>query len=86
MYREVNWAVPADQYILEELGKYERWQTAKNLEINTDFSRQWTSKRCSVYVEHGLAERHTNEPAFRITNLGNQVLEDNVEYEELNDD
>jgi hypothetical protein len=38
MYREVEWAVPADPYILEELSKYEGWHTAKNLEINTKFS------------------------------------------------
>jgi len=29
MYREVDWAVPADPYILEELSKYEGWHTAK---------------------------------------------------------
>ena len=40
MYPAVDWAVPADPYILEELGKYEGWHTAKNLEINTEFSRQ----------------------------------------------
>jgi ribosomal protein S16 len=58
MYREVNWAVPADPYILEELGEYDGWHTAKNLEINTDFSRQWISQRCPVFVDHELAERH----------------------------
>jgi len=62
MYREVNWAVPADPYILEELGEYDGWHTAKNLEINTDFSRQWISQRCPVFVDHELAERHEEEP------------------------
>ena len=67
MYREVNWAVPADPYILEELGKYEGWHTAKNLEINTDFSRQWISQRCPIFVDHNLAERHDEDPAYQIT-------------------
>jgi len=84
MYREVNWAVPADPYILEELGKYEGWHTAKNLEINTEFSRQWISQRCPVFVEYELAERHDEEPAYRITEFGEQVLAGDVEYEELN--
>jgi len=85
MYREINWAVPADPYILEGLGEYDGWHTAKTLEINTDFSRQWISQRCSVYVKHGLAERHTEEPAFRITDLGRRVLDGDVAYEDLNE-
>jgi len=85
MYREVNWAVPADPYILEELGKYDGWHTAKNLEINTDFSRQWISQRCPIYVNHALAERHEEEPAYRITEFGEKILNGGVEYEELNE-
>lgn len=85
MYREINWAVPADPYILKELNKYEGWHTAKNLEINTDFSRQWISQRCPVFVENELAERHEEEPAYRITEFGQQVLAGDVEYTELND-
>jgi len=85
MYREVNWAVPADPYILEELGEYDGWHTAKNLEINTDFSRQWISQRCPVFVDHELAERHEEEPAYRLTEFGEQILNGEAEYEELNE-
>jgi hypothetical protein len=85
MYREVNWAVPADPYILEELGEYDSWHTAKNLEINTDFSRQWISQRCPVFVDHELAERHEEEPAYRLTEFGEQILNGEAEYEELNE-
>ncbi|WP_233565466.1 hypothetical protein [Halorubrum sp. Atlit-26R] len=85
MYREVNWAVPADPYILEELGEYDGWHTAKNLEINTDFSRQWISQRCPVFVDHELAERHEDEPAYRLTEFGEKILNGEAEYEELND-
>ena len=85
MYREVNWAVPADPYILEELGKYEGWHTAKNLEIYTDFSRQWISQRCPIFVDHDIAERHNEDPAYRITELSEQILAGDVEYEELSD-
>lgn len=77
MYREVSWEVPADPYILEELGKHEGWHTAKNLESNTSFSRQWASQRCPVFVENGLAERHEDEPAYRIA--------EEIEYEDLDD-
>ncbi len=83
MYREVDWAVPADPYILEELGKYEGWHTAKNLEINTEFSRQWISQRCPVFVDHDLAERHDEEPAYKITDYGREVLNGQVSYDEL---
>jgi len=85
MYREVSWAVPADPYILEELGEYDGWHTAKNLEINTDFSRQWISQRCPVFVDHELAERHEEEPAYRLTEFGQQILNSEAEYDELND-
>ncbi len=83
MYREVDWAVPADPYILEELGKYEGWHTAKNLEINTEFSRQWISQRCPVFVDHDLAERHDEDPAYKITDYGKEVLNGQVSYDEL---
>jgi len=86
MYREVKWAVPADPYILQELSKYDGWHTAKNLEINTEFSRQWISQRCPIYVEHNLAERHSEEPAYRITDLGIQVLDDETDLESLDID
>jgi len=46
----------------------------KNLEINTEFSRQWISQRCPIYVEHNLAERHSEEPAYRITDLVFRLL------------
>ncbi len=84
MYREVSWAVPADPYILEELSAYEGWQTVKNISINTDFSRQWISQRCPVYVEHGLAERHETEPAYRITERGKKVVAGEIELDSLN--
>lgn len=84
MYRKVEWAVPADPYILEEMSKYEGWQTPKNVEINTKFSRQWVSQRCPVYVEHGVAERYESELAYRITELGVQLVSGEVEYEEFN--
>jgi hypothetical protein len=86
MYREVDWAVPADPYILEELGKYDGWHTAKNLEINTEFSRQWISQRCPVFVEQNLAERHDEEPAYRITEFGALFLSGDVNPEELNEE
>lgn len=70
MYPAVEWAVPADPYILEELARYEGWHTPKNLELNTEFSRQWVSQRCPIYVDHGLAKRHETDPAYRITDLG----------------
>ena len=84
MYREVEWAVPADPYILEELGKYGGWHTAKSLEINTDFSRQWISQRCRVFADYDLAERHEDEPAYRITDYGQRFLNDDIDYSDLN--
>ena len=86
MYRVVEWAVQADPYILEELAKYDGWHTAKNLEINTEFSRQWISQRCPVYVDHDLAERHPEEPAFRITELGSRAVDEDSDIETLDID
>lgn len=74
MYRKFNWAVPADPYILTELRAYSGWQTPKNLELNTNFSRQWIAQRCPVLVEHGLVERHQDSPAYRITEHGRELL------------
>jgi len=85
MYREIDWAVPADPYILEELGEYAGWHTAKSLELNTDFSRQWVSQRCAEYVERGLADRHPESAAYRLTQLGKDLIAGEVSYEEFND-
>jgi hypothetical protein len=38
MYPAIEWAVPADPHILDELARYDGWHTPKNLELNTDFS------------------------------------------------
>lgn len=81
MYRTVEWAVPADPSILEELDAYPRWQTPKSLSLNTDFSRQWVGQRCRVYVEYGLAVRHEEASAYRITDFGRAVVADEIEYE-----
>jgi len=63
MYREVEWAVPADPYILEELSKYEGWHTAKNLEINTKFGRQWVSNAVqSMSTTTSLKDIQKNQP------------------------
>jgi len=69
MYREVKWAVPADPYILQELSKYDGWHTAKNLEINTEFSRQWISQRLSH-----LCRAQPCWAAFRRTSLSDYGL------------
>jgi len=47
------------------------------------FSRQWVSQRCPVYVDHNLAERHPEEPAYRITELGHRALDDDTDLESL---
>lgn len=83
MYPDVNWAVPADSHILAELAAYDGWQTPKNLEINTEFSRQWIGQRCRTYVAHGLAERHDDDPAYRITDLGQQVVNREIDLSRL---
>ncbi|WP_135820861.1 hypothetical protein [Halostella litorea] len=79
MYREVEWAVPADPYILSELAAYEGWHTPKNLELNTEFSRQWIAQRCRVYVEQGLTERHEEDPAYRLTIDGRDIVSEELE-------
>lgn len=75
MYPYVEWAVPADPHILTALAGCEGWQTAKNLELNTPFSRQWARQRCEAFVEHDLAERHPTEPAYRLTETGRRVAD-----------
>ena len=86
MYRKISWAVPADPYILAELAAYEGWNTPKNLELNTEFSRQWVAQRCPIYVEYNLAERHESDPAYRITELGKRFVNEEVSVEELADE
>lgn len=86
MYPHVSWAVPADPHILEALAAYDGWQTPKNLELNTPFSRQWIAQRCQVYEDHGLAERHDSEPAYRCTDYGKRVVSGSVDFDELEPD
>ena len=73
MYPAIEWAVPADPHILDELARYDGWHTPKNLELNTEFSRQWIAQRCRVFVDHELAARHDSAPAYQITDHGQAV-------------
>ena len=91
MHRQVNWMVAADVLILEFLhtARDRRGdpsiQTPHTISLNTGYSRQHISQRSKVLVEHGLVEQ-LDEGQYRLTDFGEQVLENEIELEELNED
>ena len=91
MHRQIDWMVAADVLILEFLyaARDRRGdpsiQTPHTISLNTGYSRQHVSQRSKVLVDHGLVEQ-LDEGQYRLTDFGEQVLENEIPIEDLNDD
>lgn len=85
MYKEVDWLRPSDYPLLQEMAKYDAWHTPKNLSINTEYTNNWTGQRCRLYVKYGLAEKHPDDPGYRISEKGRSFLMGDVDASELQD-
>lgn len=83
MYREVEWLTPSDRPILSEVKDYGGWIKPASLGLNLPYTRQHISVRCGVLAEHDLLERHPDVAAYRLTELGERFLADELEPEDL---
>lgn len=83
MYREVGWMKPSDQPILQEMNRYDGWQTPKGVSLNVPYTYNWVGQRLRILVEHGLVEKHHEEAGYRITDLGRAFLRGDLDAEDL---
>ena len=85
VYSRVDWMMPVDMAILGLLAPPKPLQlTPGNIAVNIEYSRGHVSTRCRVLVDHGLLEVEENgDPYFSITELGQRVLDREVDPSEL---
>ena len=90
MHRQVDWMVPADRSIIEFLYSARDTrgnpsiQTPRTINRNVGYSRQHATTRCKILVKYGLIEQ-TGDGAYRLTDYGERVVENEISIEELND-
>lgn len=83
MHHEVDWLRPSDRRIVSEISKYGGWIKPASLALNLPFTRKHVADRCRELADHGLIERHADQAAYRITDLGTQFLNDELEPADL---
>lgn len=85
MHREVEWMTPADLAILRLLAAPKPLALSPgDITKNTGYSRGHISRRVHVLVDHGLLQKEENgNPFFSITDLGQQVVDQEVTPEDL---
>ncbi len=85
MYNQVEWMVAADIAILRLLAAPKPLALSPgNIAHNTGFSRSHISRRCRTLTDHGLLSVEENgDPFFSVTELGQQVVDQEVTPEEL---
>ncbi|WP_286044806.1 hypothetical protein [Halalkalicoccus sp. NIPERK01] len=89
MHREVDWMVPADEYILEFLASLHYRnkrviQKPSSIGPNIGYGNRHTANRCSALSKYGLLERHDDAAKYTITDLGQRVVDNEISPEELN--
>lgn len=87
-HRQVSWMVPADMVFLEFLYAARTAhgepsiQTPKTIARNTGYSNRHASARCLELADRGLVEQ-LDEGEYRLTDLGEDVVEGDVPFDEL---
>lgn len=83
MYNRVDWMTPADQEILQILSTG-LWLSPANIAENTGYGDDWVRKRCSEMSDRRILERkRSGDPFYRITGLGEDILNRNIQPEEV---
>ncbi len=76
---------PADTYILEFMAETGAKLKPASIALNVPYSSNWVGQRCRKMAEYNLLEKHEDESAYSITELGKQAVAGNLEPEELED-
>ena len=74
----------ADDAILELLHEAGIAANPSTIAFNIDYDNRYISQRCRILAENKLVERvHKTKAMYRITELGERYLVDDVDKEEL---
>ena len=84
MRPRVEWMNQTDDRILELLDESGLILSPAVIAVNLEYSRSWISRRISKLVNAGLVET-INEGYYRITDLGRDYLEGEIDVKELED-
>lgn len=74
MHQSVEWVKPTDRIIVQEVARYGGWIKPSSLYINLDLSQAHVQRRCKELAERGVLERHDDEVAYRVDDLGRQWI------------
>ncbi|MFB6068739.1 MAG: hypothetical protein ABEJ90_02315 [Halobacterium sp.] len=87
MHRQVAWLKPSDRPILVEIREYGGWLKPATLGLNLPYTQRHVASRCRSLADHGLLERHSESIAgYRLTGLGEDFLDDDLETADLEGD
>lgn len=84
MRPRVEWMNQTDDRILELLDESGLILSPAVIAVNLEYNRSWISRRISKLVNAGLVET-INEGYYRITDLGRDYLEGEIDVKELED-
>jgi len=86
MRYSARWMTICDERILERLSEVET-DTPKGMADSGDvrFSRQYIGERCRMLTDYGMLQ-HLGNGVYRITEVGEQYLEGEVDAEDLESD
>lgn len=83
MHRRVEWLKPSDRVIVAELEKCGGWMKPSSIALNVSYTRRHIARRCKVLADNGLLERHEDTAGYRVTDIGRQFLNDDLEADDL---
>lgn len=86
MHEEIEWMEPSDRSIVLEVAAHMGWIKPASMALNSSHSRRHIEDRCQVLADHDLIERHPNETAYRISDLGDRFLFRDLEPADLGSD
>ena len=82
MRPRIDWMTQADERILEFLKEKEIVASPSVIAANIDYTGEYISRRCRELANEGLLQR-VDASNYRLTDLGREFLEGDVDAEHL---
>jgi len=84
MHETTEWLKPSDRPIIAHLTEYPEWVKPATAALNIQYSQQHVARRCRTLWEHELLDRYGEDmPAYRLTEKGQEFLNDNLDAADL---
>ncbi|MFP8891819.1 hypothetical protein ACLI4U_18915 (plasmid) [Natrialbaceae archaeon A-CW2] len=86
MHREVGWMKPADTYILDFMASTDAKLKPASIALNVPYSPNWVGQRCRQLAKRDLLEQFPDDGAYKITEKGKRVVDEEIDPADLEDD